>query len=128
VIEGVLQTVWNRALSHKPVLLIIIGSNLGVMDHLSDYSRPFYQRGVEIKLAPLNPLEVGRLTGLPPADAFDAYLITGGLPPICQEWREGESRAHFLARILQNPTRHCTGSRSRSSAAGAVGAAGPSNR
>jgi AAA+ ATPase superfamily predicted ATPase len=104
VIEGALQTVWDRALSHKPVLLIIIGSDLAIMDHLSDYGRPFHQRGVEMQLAPLNPLEVGHLTGLAPADAFDAYLITGGLPLICQEWRAGESRTEFLTRTLQDPT------------------------
>ena len=117
VIEGALQTVWDRALSHKPVLLIIIGSDPAVMDHLSDYERPFHQRGVEMKLAPLNPREVGRFTGLPPAEAFDAYLITGGLPLICQEWREGESRDRFLARILQDPTSPLLVSAERSMAA-----------
>jgi hypothetical protein len=44
------------------------------------------------------------MTGLTAADAFDAHLVTGGLPLICQEWREGESRADFLARVLDDPT------------------------
>lgn len=44
------------------------------------------------------------MTGLPAADAFDAHLITGGLPLICQEWQEGESRVDFLTRALDDPT------------------------
>lgn len=104
VVEGALQTVWDRTLSAKPVLLILIGSDLAMMEHLSDYGRPFHQRGVEMRLAPLNPFDVASLTDLPPAEAFDAFLITGGLPLICQEWRTGESRSAFLTRMLQDPT------------------------
>ena len=103
-LEGCLQTVWDRTLSRKPVLLILIGSDLAIMEHLSDYGRPFHQRGVEMTLAPLSPFDVAQMTGLPPADALDAYLITGGLPLICQEWRHGESRTAFLRRALQDPT------------------------
>jgi hypothetical protein len=103
-LEGSLQTVWDRTLSHKPVLLILIGSDLAMMEHLSDYGRPFHQRGVEMTLAPLSPYDVAQMTGLGPADALDAYLITGGLPLICQEWRHGETRSAFLRRALQDPT------------------------
>ncbi|GAB2875817.1 ATP-binding protein [Streptomyces mayteni] len=104
VLEGTLQTVWDRVLSRKPVLLVLIGSDLAMMERLSEYGRPFYQRGVEMVLRALSPHEVMTMTGLPARDAFDAYLITGGLPLLCQEWREGESRAGFLARCLEDPT------------------------
>ncbi|MGW0837696.1 ATP-binding protein [Streptomyces prunicolor] len=104
VLEGTLQTVWDRVLSHKPVLLVLIGSDLAMMEQLSAYGRPFHQRGIEMVLTPLSPAEVMAMTGLPAADAFDAHLITGGLPLVCQEWREGESRTDFLARALDDPT------------------------
>ncbi|WP_338686516.1 DUF234 domain-containing protein [Streptomyces acidiscabies] len=104
VLEGTLQTVWDRVLSRKPVLLVLIGSDLAMMERLSAYGRPFHQRGVEMVLAPLSPAEVMAMTGLPAADAFDAHLITGGLPLVCQEWREGESRAGFLSRAFDDPT------------------------
>ncbi|WP_419996909.1 hypothetical protein [Streptomyces boninensis] len=81
-VEGVLQTVWDRELSRKPVLLIIIGSDLAMMERLSAYERPFHQRGVEMVLRPLTPWDVMQMTGLPAADAIDAHLITGGLPLI----------------------------------------------
>ena len=94
-LEGELQTAWDRALSRKPVLLILIGSDLAMMEQLDDYRRPFHQRATVMVLPALNPVEVGDMLGCAPADALDAYLITGGLPLICQEWRRGQSAARF---------------------------------
>src|SRR5699024_10735912 len=85
-LEGALQTAWDTSLAHKPVLLILIGSDLAMMERLDDYKRPFHQRGTVMVLPPLSPAEVGSMLDLEPADAFDAYLATGGLPLICQEW------------------------------------------
>ena len=102
--EGTLQTVWDRELSRKPVLLILIGSDLAMMEALSVYGRPFHQRAAEMVLSPLSPHDVMTMTGLPAADAFDAYLITGGLPLICQEWQEGWTRREFLQYALDDPT------------------------
>jgi hypothetical protein len=94
-LEGELQTAWDRLLSRKPVLLILIGSDL---------ARPFHQRAAVMVLPPLNPVEVGDLLGLGPADALDAYLVTGGLPLICQEWRHGTGLREFLRSALGDPT------------------------
>lgn len=103
-LEGELQTAWDRVLSRKPVLLILVGSDLSMMEKLDDYRRPFHQRASVMVLPPLNPLEVGALTGTGPADALDAYLITGGLPLVCQEWRRDENMREFLGRALRDPT------------------------
>ena len=43
------------------------------------------------------------MAGLSAADAFDAALVTGGLPIICARWRNGEDTRSFLARELANP-------------------------
>jgi uncharacterized protein len=101
--EGSLQTTWDRYLSKKPVLLILIGSDLSVMEHLTTYGRPFHQRGVEMVLDPLNPADVAAITGLDAAQAFDAFLITGGLPLICQSWPKGATRDEFLALSFRDP-------------------------
>ena len=77
-LEGALQTAWDRALSRKPVLLILIGSDLAMMERLDDYTRPFHQRATVMVLPALNPVEVGGPLGCAPADALDAYLVTGG--------------------------------------------------
>lgn len=100
--EGILQRAWDRELRRKPVLLILIGSDLSMMETLGSYGRPFHQRGQEMILGPLNPAEVAELTGAAPAAAFDAALVTGGLPLICAAWRPGTDLWDFLSSELAN--------------------------
>ncbi|MBB5869590.1 AAA+ ATPase superfamily predicted ATPase [Allocatelliglobosispora scoriae] len=101
--ESVLQRAWDRELSRKPVLLILVGSDLAMMEALTSYGRPFHQRGMEMPIGPLNPADVAAMTGLDAAEAFDAALITGGLPIVCARWKHGEGIWSFLARELANP-------------------------
>ena len=103
-LEGTLQTAWDTMLARKPVFLVLVGSDLAMMERLDDYRRPFHQRGTVMVLPPLNPAEVASMVGLPAADAFDAYLVTGGLPLVCQEWLPGQSVDVFLAASLADPT------------------------
>jgi len=115
--EGALQAGWDRYLSRKPVLFIGVGSDLAMMELINTYGRPFYQRAKEMILRPLTPAAVGRLIGLPPAEAFDAALITGGLPLICREWHSGESVERYLKRTLADPVSALLVSAERSLAA-----------
>jgi uncharacterized protein len=101
--ESVLQRTWDRELSRKPVLLILIGSDLSMMEALTSYGRPFHQRGTQMTVGPLNPADVSAMAGLSAADAFDAALITGGLPIICARWKNGEDTRSFLTRELADP-------------------------
>ncbi|MGH3687369.1 MAG: DUF234 domain-containing protein [Pseudonocardiaceae bacterium] len=41
---------------------------------------------------------------MPPADAFDAYLVSGGLPLILAEWPAGATVMDYLAGALMDPT------------------------
>ena len=102
--EGALQAVWDRELSRRPVLLLLIGSDLSMMERLGSYGRPFHQRGTEMVLGPLTPRDVATLTGTAGADAFDAWLVTGGLPLVCAQWRPGETTWDFLERSLARST------------------------
>ncbi|MGA5757212.1 ATP-binding protein [Nonomuraea bangladeshensis] len=115
--EGMLQRAWDRALETKPVLLVLIGSDLSMMEALNSYGRPFHQRGREMVLGPLNPAEVGEMLGLEPAEAFDAALITGGLPLICAEWPHGAGMWDFLRASLSDPVSALLVSAERSLAA-----------
>ncbi|WP_129667633.1 ATP-binding protein [Phytoactinopolyspora endophytica] len=101
--EGILQKAWDRELSRKPILLILVGSDLGMMEALNQYDRPFYQRGREMVVGPLNPADVGGMLGLDAADTLDATLITGGLPLICSEWERGTPVWDYLEFALSNP-------------------------
>lgn len=116
--EGVLQRAWDRALETQPVLLVLIGSDLSMMEALNGYGRPFHQRGREMVLGPLNPAEVGEMLGIAePADAFDAALMTGGLPLICAEWPNGAGMWDFLRTALSDPVSALLVSAERSLAA-----------
>ncbi|TDO56689.1 hypothetical protein EV651_11276 [Kribbella sp. VKM Ac-2571] len=102
--EGALQKAYDRTLSKLPVLLILIGSDLAMMEQLNTYGRPFYQRGTELVVPPLNPAEVANMLDLTPADALDAYLISGGLPLILEEWPSGAGPMDYLEQAVHRPT------------------------
>lgn len=101
--EGALQTVWDRHLSAKPVLLVLVGSDLSVMQALGSYGRPFFGRAVRMTVNPLHLADVQAMTGLPAAAAVDALLITGGFPEVVQAWEPGMDRGGYLRQELDNP-------------------------
>jgi AAA+ ATPase superfamily predicted ATPase len=102
--EGALQKAFDRTLSKLPVLLVLIGSDMAMMEKLNTYGRPFYQRGTEMVVPPLTPHDVATMLDLPPADAFDAYLVSGGLPLILEEWPHGADLWGYLQDALSRPT------------------------
>lgn len=115
--EGVLQRAWDRLLSRKPVLLLLVGSDLSMMESLNSYERPFHQRGREMVVGPLTPADLADMLDLEPAVAFDAALVTGGLPLICRDWRPGGTLRDFLKNSLSDPTSALLVSAERSLAA-----------
>jgi uncharacterized protein len=101
--DGALQTVWDRLLSRRPVLLLLLGSDLHVMERLTAYDRPFYGRADNLLLGPLNPAEVAAALGLEAADAIDAHLASGGLPGILRAWPEGATALAFAEGECDDP-------------------------
>ncbi|MCZ4125999.1 ATP-binding protein [Streptomyces sp. H39-S7] len=115
--EGTLQKLFDRELSRKPVLLLCVGSDLAMMERLNDYDRPFHQRGTEMVVPALSPADVADILQLPPADAFDAFLVSGGLPLVLEEWPRGASVFDYLAEVVKDPTSALLVSAERSLAA-----------
>jgi uncharacterized protein len=103
VFDGALQTAWDRLLSRRPVLLLLLGSDLHMMERLTAYDRPFFGRADNLLLGPLNPAEVGSALGLPAVDALDAYLLSGGLPGILRAWPDGVPALEFAERECADP-------------------------
>ncbi|MGH3237926.1 MAG: ATP-binding protein [Streptosporangiaceae bacterium] len=101
--EGALQTVWDRYLSAKPVLLVLVGSDLSVMEALQSHGRPFFGRAAKMTVNPLDLADVHAMTGLSAAEAVDALLITGGFPEVVQAWRTEMPRSDYLRHELNNP-------------------------
>jgi AAA+ ATPase superfamily predicted ATPase len=102
--EGTLQKIFDRELSKRSVLLMCIGSDLAMMEALNAYGRPFHQRATEMVVPPLNPADSAKMLDLPPADAFDAHLVSGGLPLILDEWPSGCTVMDYLADAVTDPT------------------------
>lgn len=103
-VEGALQTAWDRALRRRPVLLVVIGSDLATMDALGAYGRPLYDRARLLRVDPLAPSEVATLTGLAPAETLDLYAAIGGFPNLIRLFQPGDTIATFLARELTDQT------------------------
>jgi hypothetical protein len=101
--DGALQTAWDRLLSKRPVLLLLLGSDLHMMERLTAYDRPFYGRSDNLTLGPLNPGETGRALGLSAADAVDAHLVSGGLPGILRAWPHATPALAFLRQECADP-------------------------
>jgi uncharacterized protein len=72
-IEELLQRVWDRVLRKRPVLVVLIGSDLAMMDALTEYGRPLFDRAAILRIDPLTPSDVVDLTGLSSADAIEAW-------------------------------------------------------
>ena len=99
-LEGTLQALFDRVFSRLPVLLLFIGSDLSMMEAINQYDRPFYLRATDMVIHPLTPADVGDLLGLDASAAFDAHLISGGFPYICDSWRSGASPWEYLEESL----------------------------
>jgi len=103
IFDGALQTAWDRLLSRRPVLLLLLGSDLHMMERLTAYDRPFFGRADNLLLGPLNPAEVGEALSLAAADAIDAHLLSGGLPGILRAWPDGVPALEFAERECADP-------------------------
>ncbi|MPY78863.1 MAG: AAA family ATPase [Actinophytocola sp.] len=101
--DGVLQTAWDRLLRQRPVLLLLLGCDIHMMERLTAYDRPFYGRADNLVLAPLRPNEVGTALDLDAAHTIDAHLITGGLPGILRSWARGMPPLEFIRQECADP-------------------------
>lgn len=102
-LESTLQRLFDREFSRRPMLLILIGSDLSIMEAINQYDRPFYMRASEMVVNPLTAADVADKLGLPAAEAVDAHLITGGLPQVLDEWPAGASVEEFLETAVPMP-------------------------
>jgi uncharacterized protein len=100
-LEGALPVAWDRTFESGPVLFILIGSDISVMESLGTYERPLFGR---VKELVVNPFELGDTAQMiavdDPAVAIDAQLVTGGYPRLCAEWRGAADTEAFLRRQL----------------------------
>lgn len=96
-IEGVLQAIWDHQLSRRPVLLILVGSDLRMMEAIATYGRPLYGRiDTPRQIDPLGIPDVADLLDVDATTAIDTYLMTGGFPKIIAALDEASTAGHLL--------------------------------
>lgn len=101
-LDGALQKVWDTVLERRPVLFVLIGSDLAVMEALSTHGRPLFGRTAELVVRPLHPADTSDMLDLAPADAFDAQLVTGGYPRMLLDLRRSPDLGTFVAGQLSD--------------------------
>ncbi len=102
-VESLFSAAWERRLSRLPVILIVIGSDLAMMERLSGYGRPLYDRPTRtLVLDPLSLADIATITSLPPEDVIDTYAITGGLPAFALARRQAGDLRSFLGWALSS--------------------------
>ena len=82
-IPSILQKGWDESLRHKPIMLVLCGSYVGLMEReVLGYRGPLYGRRTASNL--LLPLEVPAATAFFPAystvEKVEAWAVLGGMP------------------------------------------------
>lgn len=96
-----IQEAWDRDLSRRAVILVCVGSDMRMMQALTDHPAELYGRPTrEMKVQPFTPREVGALAESDAIEAFDRYLIVGGFPQLAGTWPPGMQRRAYLERAL----------------------------
>ena len=104
-LEGTLQAAWDRTFEQLPVLWVVIGSDVAMMERLTEHDRPLYGRTREMVVAPLSPAEVAAAVGdRDPVDVIDVYLATGGYPRLVSAAAEHPDAATFVHAQLSDDT------------------------
>ncbi|MFG2597923.1 ATP-binding protein [Streptomyces sp. NPDC048462] len=100
-LEGQLQNAWDRHLENTPVLFVLIGSDVAMMERLTEHDRPLYGRARSVTVAPFDPAECAEAlgdgtNGRNALDAFDTALITGGYPRLVLDRARARSTRAFV--------------------------------
>lgn len=104
-VEGAVQNIWDRVLSRRPILLVIVGSDIAVMEGLTAYERPLYGRPTRVlRVDPLNPAEVAQLLDQPAAETLNDYLVVGGFPELVRSRADAADLEQYLAQQVEDAT------------------------
>ena len=101
-LEGVLQVIWDRVFEEKQVLLILVGSDVAMMEALSTHGRPLFGRTQELTVHPFHPADTAAM--LPhvtsAADVLDLQLVTGGFPRLVRDSGRFKSAMDYVTSQL----------------------------
>ncbi|MGW2398334.1 ATP-binding protein [Kitasatospora sp. NPDC001664] len=103
-LEGTLQNAWDRRLERTPVMLVLIGSDVTMMERLTEHDRPLFGRARDLVIKPFDPAECAEAMGAGhgPTEAFDAHLVTGGYPRLLLECARAGGAGEFVRQELRD--------------------------
>ncbi|SDU26915.1 ATP-binding protein [Jiangella alkaliphila] len=105
-LEGTLQNAWDRTLENLPVLLVVVGSDVAMMERLTEHDRPLFGRAGIVVVRPFDPSECAELLGpgSTAVAAFDAHLVTGGSPRLLGRLAASGTAEDFVREQLRDET------------------------
>lgn len=103
-LEGQLQNAWDKQLENVPVFFILIGSDVTMMERLTEHDRPLYGRAKGLTVRPFDPAECAEALGAEGSamGAFDALLVTGGYPRLMLDYAHCRDAPRFVREQLQD--------------------------
>lgn len=105
-LEGTLQNAWDRQLEGVPLLLVLVGSDVAMMERLTHHDRPLFGRSRTMVVNPFDPGECASALGgdRDPVDVFDAHLVTGGYPRLIARAARAPRALDFAEEQLADET------------------------
>jgi len=101
-----LQAAWDQHFKERNIILVLVGSHIGMMLDMMGYDAPLYGR-VTAQL-PVDPLPFAFLQEfLPdysPADRVAVYAVTGGVPAYLERFDDAEDVASNVQRLFMRRT------------------------
>lgn len=85
-LDSRIQAAWDRTLEHLPLLMVLVGSDLAVMERTISHDAPLYGRARPFVVDPLSPADTREVLGpgTTALAALDTHLVTGGYPRLVQ--------------------------------------------
>lgn len=100
-LEGHLQNIWDKQLEHSPVFFVLIGSDVTMMERLTEHDRPLFGRARGLTVRPFDPFECATAMGSANAmTAFDTVMITGGYPRLVLDFARTDGAERFVKEQL----------------------------
>lgn len=105
-IASQLVAVWDRELRERPLTLILSGSEVATMEHLTMGSQPLFGRfALRVKIPPLDYFDARQMTpNRSPREAATLYGALGGMPRYLATVDPAETVAETLTRTLLLPS------------------------
>ena len=99
---SILQNAWDEVLKDHNVMLILCGSLISMMKkHALAYDSPLYgRRTAQIRLMPLQFMDVYAAQNLSFEQAVEQYAITGGVPKYMEFFQTDEPLVEQIRRVV----------------------------